>query len=97
MVARRTGRYHGESSRSRVEFLVSYALQDTVGGKTHDENPTTSQAGGVRPRGGWWACGKPGWWDDVAANGGGHFSITPTNNYMTDTVNMDMIETAFVH
>jgi endoglucanase len=43
----------------------------------------------------WWACGKPGWWDDVAANGGGHFSITPTNNYTTDTVNMKMIAGAF--
>lgn len=40
----------------------------------------------------WWACGKPGWWNDVAASGGGHFSITPTNDYTTDTVNMDMIE-----
>jgi endoglucanase len=43
----------------------------------------------------WWACGKPGWWDDVAASGGGHFSITPTSNYTTDTVNMTMIQTAF--
>jgi endoglucanase len=43
----------------------------------------------------WWGCGKPGWWDDVAANGGGHFSITPTNNYTTDTVNMNMIEGSF--
>jgi endoglucanase len=45
---------------------------------------------------GWWACGTPNWWNDVAANGGGHFSITPTNNYTTDTVNMDLIEGAFV-
>ena len=44
----------------------------------------------------WWACGKPGWWNDVAASGGGHFSITPTNNYTTDTVNMDMIEGSFL-
>jgi endoglucanase len=43
----------------------------------------------------WWACGKPGWWNDVAANGGGHFSITPTNNYTTDTVNMKMIAGSF--
>lgn len=43
----------------------------------------------------WWACGKPGWWNDVAANGGGHFSITPTNDYTTDTVNMNMIESSF--
>ena len=43
----------------------------------------------------WWGCGKPGWWDDVAASAGGHFSITPTNNYTTDTVNMKMIASAF--
>ncbi len=45
----------------------------------------------------WWAGGAPGWWDDVAANGGGHFSITPTNSatYTGNTVNMDMIEGAF--
>ncbi len=43
----------------------------------------------------WWGCGKPGWWDDVAAAAGGHFSITPTNNYSTDTVNMKMIASAF--
>jgi endoglucanase len=42
----------------------------------------------------WWGCGKPGWWDDVAASGGGHFSITPTGNYTTDTVNMAMIKSA---
>jgi endoglucanase len=42
----------------------------------------------------WWGCGKPGWWDDVAASGGGHFSITPTGNYATDTVNMTMIQGA---
>lgn len=40
----------------------------------------------------WWACGKPGWWNDVGASGGGHFSITPTGNYTGDTVNMAMIE-----
>jgi endoglucanase len=40
----------------------------------------------------WWAAGKPGWWDDVAANNGGHFSITPKNDYSTDTVNMTMIK-----
>lgn len=38
----------------------------------------------------WWACGKPGWWDDVAANGGGHFSLTPTGDYKVDTVNMKL-------
>jgi endoglucanase len=43
----------------------------------------------------WWACGKPSWWDDVAASGGGHFSITPTTNYAGDTVNMTMIKSAF--
>ena len=43
----------------------------------------------------WWGCGKPGWWNDVGASGGGHFSITPTNNYASDTVNMTMIEGAF--
>ena len=41
----------------------------------------------------WWAAGEPGWWDDVAANGGGHYSVTPTdgNTYTGDTVNMTMI------
>ena len=46
----------------------------------------------------WWAGGDPnGWWPDVAANGGGHFSITPTSaaTYTGDTVNMDMIEDDF--
>jgi endoglucanase len=43
----------------------------------------------------WWGCGKPGWWDDVAASGGGHFSITPTGSYAVDTVNMTMIKSAF--
>jgi len=45
----------------------------------------------------WWAGGSPGWWDDVAANGGGHFSITPTDDasFTGDTVNMDMIEGDF--
>ena len=43
----------------------------------------------------WWGCGKPGWWNDVAATGGGHFSITPTSNYTVDTVNMTMIKEAF--
>lgn len=42
----------------------------------------------------WWAAGNPGWWDDVNANGGGHFSITPTNGqtFTGDTINMKMIE-----
>jgi endoglucanase len=43
----------------------------------------------------WWGCGKPGWWNDVGASGGGHFSITPTNDYATDTVNMTMIQSSF--
>jgi endoglucanase len=45
----------------------------------------------------WWAGGAPGWWDDVAANGGGHFSITPTSaaTFTGDTVNMNMIENDF--
>lgn len=45
----------------------------------------------------WWACGAPGWWGDVGANGGGHFSITPTNGttFTGDTVNMSMIQGAF--
>lgn len=46
----------------------------------------------------WWAAGSPGWWDDVAAHGGGHFSITPTNGttFTGDTVNMTMIAGGFV-
>ena len=42
----------------------------------------------------WFAGGDPLWWPDVAANGGGHFSISPTSSatYTGDTVNMDMIE-----
>jgi len=45
----------------------------------------------------WWAAGNPGWWDDVADNGGGHYSVTPTNGdtYSGDTVNMNMIENDF--
>ncbi|HET7842875.1 MAG TPA: cellulase family glycosylhydrolase [Xanthomonadales bacterium] len=46
----------------------------------------------------WWAGGDPnGWWPDVAANGGGHYAITPTSaaTYTGDTVNMDMIEGDF--
>jgi endoglucanase len=45
----------------------------------------------------WWAAGEPGWWDDVAANGGGHYSVTPTNGntYTGDTVNMTMIKGDF--
>jgi endoglucanase len=45
----------------------------------------------------WWAGGAPGWWDDVAASGGGHFAITPTNGatFTGDTVNMNMIENDF--
>lgn len=38
----------------------------------------------------WWACGKSGWWNDVGASGGGHFSITPPSS-TSDTVNMSMI------
>jgi endoglucanase len=45
----------------------------------------------------WWAAGDPSWWNDVAANGGGHFSVSPTNaaNYTGDTVNMVMIQNDF--
>ena len=45
----------------------------------------------------WWAGGMPGWWDDVAANGGGHFAITPTNGatFTGDTINMQMIQNDF--
>lgn len=45
----------------------------------------------------WFAGGDPLWWPDVAANGGGHFSISPTSaaSYTGDTVNMDMIEHDF--
>ena len=45
----------------------------------------------------WWAAGSPGWWDDVAAIGGGHFSITPTNGatFTGDTINMLMIRADF--
>ena len=45
----------------------------------------------------WWAGGAPGWWDDVGANGGGHFSVTPTNgiDFSGDSVNMTLIEGAF--
>ena len=45
----------------------------------------------------WWATGAPGWWDDVAANGGGHYATTPTNSatFSGDTVNMTMIQGDF--
>jgi endoglucanase len=45
----------------------------------------------------WFAGGDPLWWPDVAANGGGHFSISPTSSatYTGDTVNMNMIENDF--
>ncbi len=43
----------------------------------------------------WWAAGSPGWWDDVAANDGGHFSVTPRSAGPMDTVNMLLIENAF--
>lgn len=45
----------------------------------------------------WWAGGSPGWWDDVAAHGGGHFSVTPTNKtaFTGDTVNMKLIAPSF--
>jgi endoglucanase len=48
----------------------------------------------------WYAGGQPGYWPDVGASGGGHFSITPTvappvggGPYSGDTVNMTMIGT----
>jgi endoglucanase len=42
----------------------------------------------------WWAAGSPGWWDDVAADGGGHFSVTPTDGttFTGDTINIRLIE-----
>jgi hypothetical protein len=45
----------------------------------------------------WWAAGEPGWWDDVGANDGGHYSVTPTdgNTYTGDSVNMTMIKASF--
>jgi hypothetical protein len=43
----------------------------------------------------WWAAGNPGWWDDPCATNGGHFSITPTNNYTGDTINMRMLQKDF--
>jgi endoglucanase len=45
----------------------------------------------------WWAGGAPDWWDDVAANEGGHYAVTPTNGntFSGDTVNMNMIENDF--
>lgn len=45
----------------------------------------------------WWAGGDPAWWSDVGANGGGHYSISPTSGatYTGDTINMDMIEADF--
>lgn len=45
----------------------------------------------------WWAGGAPGWWDDIGANGGGHFAISPTSGatFTGDSVNMDMIENDF--
>lgn len=45
----------------------------------------------------WWAGGHPLWWSDVGANGGGHYSISPTDpaTYSGDTINMDLIEDDF--
>ncbi len=46
----------------------------------------------------WFAGGAPEWWDDVAADGGGHFSVTPTKAarvYSGDTVNMKLIAKNF--
>lgn len=45
----------------------------------------------------WWAAGNPGWWDDVGADGGGHFSVTPQQLGATfvDTVNMALIAADF--
>lgn len=41
----------------------------------------------------WWAAGDPEWWQDPAADGGGHFSVSPTSpaTFMGDTVNMWML------
>jgi endoglucanase len=45
----------------------------------------------------WVVVGAAGWWDDIGADHGGHFSITPTNaeTFTGDTVNMEMIEGRF--
>ncbi len=48
----------------------------------------------------WWAAGYPAWWNDPGANGGGHFSISPTSYpasgaWSGDTDNMKMIGSAF--
>ena len=45
----------------------------------------------------WWAAGEPDWWDDVGANDGGHYSVTPTDGrtYTGDSVNMTMIKASF--
>jgi hypothetical protein len=39
----------------------------------------------------------PGWWDDIGADGGGHFAATPLSGvtFTGDTVNMTMIESDF--
>jgi endoglucanase len=47
----------------------------------------------------WWAGGDPAWWNDPCANGGGHFSVSPTSCNGTtcsgDTANMLMIQNDF--
>jgi endoglucanase len=47
----------------------------------------------------WWAAGDPSWWSDVAANGGGHFSVSPktcgASSCSGDTINMQMIQGSF--
>lgn len=68
---------------------ASEAWQDFVGYATTNADTLIGYA--------WWACGEPGWWDDVGADGGGHFAVTPTDGatYTGDTVNMEMIEADF--
>lgn len=81
--------YVGEIGFYAGNPLAAAAWADFIG--YVDANPATI-AGFT-----WWAGGMPGWWDDVGANGGGHFSITPTNaaTFTGDTVNMSMIEGDF--
>jgi endoglucanase len=81
--------YLGELGLYAAEANASAAWQDFI---AYNAANTDTLVGYT-----WWAAGAPGWWDDVAANGGGHFSITPTNGatFTGDTVNMDMIENDF--
>lgn len=106
-----TGIVHSSISRTRVKTVTDWARSNglevfvgEIGMYASAANASANWGDFVSFAGSnedtlrgfaWWACGKPGWWNDVAANNGGHFSITPTNNYTTDTVNMTMIQSAF--